>query len=100
MGYGPGTQLIQETQTVPQLFNQRQAQAPGQIFADENTLDIARQSPSAALAAYRRARGQTGRDKSLYGGYREQQMGQAVQAFNLVHGLPETAGLEQLPLAP
>ena len=24
--------------------------------------------------------------------------GQAVQAFNLVHGLPETAGLEQLPL--
>ena len=26
--------------------------------------------------------------------------GQAVQAFNLVHGLPETLGLEQLPLAP
>jgi N-acetyl-gamma-glutamyl-phosphate reductase len=26
--------------------------------------------------------------------------GQAVQAFNLVHGLPETQGLEQLPLAP
>ena len=26
--------------------------------------------------------------------------GQAVQAFNLVHGLPETAGLLQLPLAP
>jgi N-acetyl-gamma-glutamyl-phosphate reductase len=26
--------------------------------------------------------------------------GQAVQAFNLVHGLTETAGLEQLPLAP
>jgi N-acetyl-gamma-glutamyl-phosphate reductase len=26
--------------------------------------------------------------------------GQAVQAFNVVHGLPETAGLEQLPLAP
>ena len=26
--------------------------------------------------------------------------GQAIQAFNLVHGLPETAGLEQLPLAP
>jgi N-acetyl-gamma-glutamyl-phosphate reductase len=26
--------------------------------------------------------------------------GQAVQAFNLVHGLPETAGLAQLPLAP
>ncbi|MFL5727049.1 MAG: N-acetyl-gamma-glutamyl-phosphate reductase [Chloroflexota bacterium] len=26
--------------------------------------------------------------------------GQAVQALNLVHGLPETAGLEQLPLAP
>jgi len=26
--------------------------------------------------------------------------GQAVQAFNLVHGLPEVAGLEQLPLAP
>jgi N-acetyl-gamma-glutamyl-phosphate reductase len=26
--------------------------------------------------------------------------GQAVQAFNLVHGLAETAGLEQLPLAP
>ena len=26
--------------------------------------------------------------------------GQAVQAFNLVHGLPEAAGLEQLPLAP
>jgi N-acetyl-gamma-glutamyl-phosphate reductase len=26
--------------------------------------------------------------------------GQAVQAFNLVVGLPETAGLEQLPLAP
>jgi N-acetyl-gamma-glutamyl-phosphate reductase len=26
--------------------------------------------------------------------------GQGVQAFNLVHGLPETAGLEQLPLAP
>ncbi len=26
--------------------------------------------------------------------------GQAVQAFNLVHGLPEDAGLEQLPLAP
>jgi N-acetyl-gamma-glutamyl-phosphate reductase len=26
--------------------------------------------------------------------------GQAVQAFNLVYGLPETAGLEQLPLAP
>jgi N-acetyl-gamma-glutamyl-phosphate reductase len=26
--------------------------------------------------------------------------GQAVQAFNTVHGLPETAGLEQLPLAP
>ena len=26
--------------------------------------------------------------------------GQAVQAFNLVHGLPETAGLEQLPVAP
>jgi N-acetyl-gamma-glutamyl-phosphate reductase len=26
--------------------------------------------------------------------------GQAVQAFNIVFGLPETAGLEQLPLAP
>lgn len=26
--------------------------------------------------------------------------GQAVQAFNLIHGLPERAGLEQLPLAP
>jgi N-acetyl-gamma-glutamyl-phosphate reductase len=26
--------------------------------------------------------------------------GQGVQAFNLVHGLPEIAGLEQLPLAP
>jgi N-acetyl-gamma-glutamyl-phosphate reductase len=26
--------------------------------------------------------------------------GQAVQAFNLLHGLPEMAGLEQLPLAP
>jgi len=26
--------------------------------------------------------------------------GQAVQAFNVVHGLPETAGLEQLPVAP
>jgi N-acetyl-gamma-glutamyl-phosphate reductase len=26
--------------------------------------------------------------------------GQAVQAFNIVHGLAETAGLEQLPLAP
>jgi N-acetyl-gamma-glutamyl-phosphate reductase len=26
--------------------------------------------------------------------------GQAVQAFNLVHGLPEPAGLEQLPLVP
>ena len=26
--------------------------------------------------------------------------GQAVQAFNVVYGLPETAGLEQLPLAP
>ena len=26
--------------------------------------------------------------------------GQAVQAFNLVHGLPETSGLEQLPFAP
>ena len=26
--------------------------------------------------------------------------GQAVQAFNLVFGLAETAGLEQLPLAP
>ncbi len=26
--------------------------------------------------------------------------GQAVQAFNAVHGLPEATGLEQLPLAP
>ena len=26
--------------------------------------------------------------------------GQAIQAFNLVHGLPETAGLGQLPLHP
>jgi N-acetyl-gamma-glutamyl-phosphate reductase len=26
--------------------------------------------------------------------------GQAIQAFNVVHGLPEAAGLEQLPLAP
>jgi N-acetyl-gamma-glutamyl-phosphate reductase len=26
--------------------------------------------------------------------------GQAVQAFNLIFGLPEAAGLEQLPLAP
>ncbi len=26
--------------------------------------------------------------------------GQAVQAFNLIHGLPEAAGLEQLPLVP
>jgi N-acetyl-gamma-glutamyl-phosphate reductase len=26
--------------------------------------------------------------------------GQGVQAFNIVHGLPETAGLDQLPLAP
>jgi N-acetyl-gamma-glutamyl-phosphate reductase len=26
--------------------------------------------------------------------------GQAIQAFNLVHGLPETTGLEQLPLSP
>ena len=26
--------------------------------------------------------------------------GQGIQAFNLVHGLPETAGLEQFPLAP
>jgi N-acetyl-gamma-glutamyl-phosphate reductase len=26
--------------------------------------------------------------------------GQAIQAFNVVHGLPDAAGLEQLPLAP
>jgi len=26
--------------------------------------------------------------------------GQAIQAFNVVHGLPETAGLQQLPLGP
>ena len=26
--------------------------------------------------------------------------GQAIQAFNVVFGLPETAGLEQRPLAP
>ena len=26
--------------------------------------------------------------------------GQGIQSFNIVHGLPETAGLEQLPLAP
>jgi N-acetyl-gamma-glutamyl-phosphate reductase len=26
--------------------------------------------------------------------------GQAIQAFNIVHGLPETAGLDQLPLVP
>ena len=26
--------------------------------------------------------------------------GQGIQAFNIAHGLPETAGLEQLPLAP
>ena len=26
--------------------------------------------------------------------------GQAIQSFNIVHGLPETAGLDQLPLAP
>jgi N-acetyl-gamma-glutamyl-phosphate reductase len=26
--------------------------------------------------------------------------GQAIQAFNLVHGLAETTGLEQLPLNP
>jgi N-acetyl-gamma-glutamyl-phosphate reductase len=26
--------------------------------------------------------------------------GQAVQAFNVVFGLPEASGLEQLPLAP
>ena len=26
--------------------------------------------------------------------------GQAIQAFNVVHGLPETAGLLQLPIAP
>jgi N-acetyl-gamma-glutamyl-phosphate reductase len=26
--------------------------------------------------------------------------GQAVQAFNILHGLPETTGLDQLPLAP
>ena len=26
--------------------------------------------------------------------------GQAIQAFNVVHGLPEPAGLLQLPLAP
>jgi N-acetyl-gamma-glutamyl-phosphate reductase len=26
--------------------------------------------------------------------------GQGIQAFNLVHGLPETLGLEQLPIAP
>ena len=26
--------------------------------------------------------------------------GQAIQSFNLVHGLSETAGLDQLPLAP
>ena len=26
--------------------------------------------------------------------------GQAVQAFNIVYGIPEQAGLEQLPLAP
>jgi N-acetyl-gamma-glutamyl-phosphate reductase len=26
--------------------------------------------------------------------------GQAIQAFNVTHGLPESAGLLQLPLAP
>jgi N-acetyl-gamma-glutamyl-phosphate reductase len=26
--------------------------------------------------------------------------GQAVQSFNIVHGLPEMAGLDQHPLAP
>ncbi|HYX10952.1 MAG TPA: hypothetical protein VE817_03160, partial [Candidatus Acidoferrum sp.] len=26
--------------------------------------------------------------------------GQAIQAFNIAHGLPETAGLTQLPLVP
>jgi N-acetyl-gamma-glutamyl-phosphate reductase len=26
--------------------------------------------------------------------------GQAIQSFNLVHGLPETTGLEQLPVSP
>jgi N-acetyl-gamma-glutamyl-phosphate reductase len=26
--------------------------------------------------------------------------GQSIQSFNLIHGLPETTGLDQLPLAP
>ena len=44
----------------------------------------------------------TGRDRvvSVIDNLIKGAAGQAIQAFNLVHGLPETAGLEQLPLVP
>jgi hypothetical protein len=53
----------------------------GGIFPSEVEIEAARKDAAAAQAAYRTAAGYQGRDKSAYGQYREQQMGQAIQAY-------------------
>lgn len=52
----------------------------GGIFPSEVEMELARQSPEYAIAAYRKARG-GGQDKSAVGDFREGMMGQAVRAY-------------------
>jgi N-acetyl-gamma-glutamyl-phosphate reductase len=80
-----------------------------EAYADEPFVDVVAGSPgtrhvhgSNYVRVHVRADERTGRiiaigaiDNLVKGA-----AGQAIQAFNLVHGLPETLGLEQLPIAP
>jgi N-acetyl-gamma-glutamyl-phosphate reductase len=78
-------------------------------YADEPFVDVVAQSPATGhvhgsnfARVHVRLDERTGRilaigviDNLVKGA-----AGQAIQAFNVVHGLPETLGLEQHPLAP
>jgi hypothetical protein len=63
----------------------------GGIFPSEVEMELARQSPEYAIAAYRKARG-GGQDKSAVGDFREGMMGQAVRAYLTMLGAGGPAG--------
>lgn len=74
----PGTSNVLNRPVAGGSFTQTPV---GQVLLDEPNLGIIRQSPQAAIAAYRQAAGQQGRDKRYWGAEREQQLGAAVQAL-------------------
>jgi N-acetyl-gamma-glutamyl-phosphate reductase len=81
----------------------------GQAYADEYFVELVEEAPSTNhvrgsnfVRVYVRQDQRTGRitTVSVEDNLVKGAAGQAVQAFNLVFGLPESTGLEQLPMVP